>query len=119
MTTFPKLKTAAVAQYPATKTLAYRNRVLRFLDGQEQRYRDSAGPLHRWEIRLNELDEGEIAAIDGFFWTNQGRLGGFTFTDPWDGTTYSNCSLASDEMDLTSLGEMRGKTALTVIENRY
>ena len=119
MATFPKLKTAAVAQYPATKTVVYSNRALRFLDGQEQRYRDSAGPLHRWEIRLNELDEGEIAAIDGFFWTNQGRLGSFTFTDPWDGTAYSNCSLARDELDLTSLGEMRGKTALTVIENRY
>lgn len=119
MAIFPKLKTSAVAQYPATKGLIFQNTVLRFVDGIEQRYRDSAGPLHRWEIRLNELDEWEIAAIDGFFWSNQGRLGSFSFTDPWDGTTYTNCSLASDEMDLTSLGEMSGKTALTVIENRY
>lgn len=118
MATFPKLKTAAVAQYPATKALILQNRVLRFVDGLEQRYRESAGPLHRWEIRLNALDESEIAAIDGFFWSNQGRLGDFSFTDPWDGATYTNCSLASDEMDLTSLGEMSGKTALTVIENR-
>jgi hypothetical protein len=119
MSTFPRLKTTAVAQYPATKTVEFQNRVLRFVDGLEQRYRESAGPLHRWEIRLNELDEGEIAAIDGFFWSNQGRLGSFTFTDPWDGASYSNCSLSSDELDLTSLGEMRGKTELTVIENRY
>ena len=119
MSTFPKLKTAAVAQYPATKKIAFQNRVLRFVDGIEQRYRDSAGPLHRWEIRLNELDEGEIAAIDGFFWSNQGRLGSFTFTDPWDGTAYTNCSLGSDELELTSLGEMWGKTELVVVENRY
>ena len=119
MASFPKLKTSAVAQYPAAKTLAFRNRVLRFLDGREQRYRESAGPLHRWEIRLNALDESEIAAIDGFFWTNQGRLGDFAFTDPWDGTSYPNCSLESDEMELTSLGEMLGKTSLTVVENRY
>ena len=118
MASFPKLKTAAVAQYPATKGLVFRNRLVRFLDGQEQRYRLSAGALHRWEIRLNELDEAEMAAIDGFFWANQGCLEGFTFTDPWDGTLYANCSLAADEMDLTSLGEMRGKTSLTVVENR-
>src|SRR5579872_7054479 len=106
MATFPKLKTAAVAQYPANKRVAFQNQVLRFMDGQEQRYRDSAGPLHRWEIRLNELDESEIAAIDGFFWSNQGRLASFSFTDPWDGTVYANCSLGGDQMDLTSLGEM-------------
>jgi len=93
--------------------------VLRFVDGLEQRYRESASALHRWDIRLNELDEAEIAAIDGFFWSNQGQLGSFTFTDPWDGTSYANCSLASDELDLTSLGEMCGKTELTVVENRY
>ena len=119
MATFPKLKTAAVAQYPASKRILFQNQILRFLDGQEQRYRNSAGPLHQWEIRLNELDESEIAAIDGFFWANQGRLENFSFTDPWDGTVYANCSLGADLMNLTSLSEMHGETALTVIENRY
>ncbi len=118
MATFPRLKTAAVAQYPANRIILFQNRVLRFLDGKEQRYRERGNPLHRWEIRLNELDEGEIAAIDGFFWSNQGRLGSFAFTDPWDGTTYPDCSLASDDLELLSLGEMRGKTELIVAENR-
>jgi hypothetical protein len=40
MATFPKLKTNAVAQYPASKTARYQNQALRFLDGTEQRYRD-------------------------------------------------------------------------------
>jgi len=118
MATFPQLKTSAVAQYPATKALRFQNQTLRFLDGSEQRYRDSAGPLHQWVISLNELDENEMAAFEQFFQDNQGRLGSFAFTDPWDGTQYANCSLASDEMDLNSLGEMSGKTSLTVIENR-
>ena len=116
--TFPKLKTSAVAQYPATKTVAFQNCILRFVDGTEQRYRGSAGPLRRWKVRLNELDEGELAAIDGFFWSNQGRLGDFTFTDPWDGTNHLNCSLDEDELEMTSLGEMRGKTDLTIVETR-
>lgn len=118
MTTFPQLKTGAVAQYPATRSLVFQNQTVRFLDGSEQRYRDSAGPLHQWVIRLSELDEGEMTAFEQFFEANQGRLGSFAFTDPWDGTQYANCSLASDALVLSSFAEMRGKTSLTVLENR-
>lgn len=118
MTTFPLLKTGAVAQYPATKSVRFVNQTVRFLDGNEQRYRDSAGPLHQWVIRLADLDDGERAGLEQFFQEYQGRLGSFAFTDPWDGAQYSNCSLAADGLDVSSLAEMRGKTSLTVIENR-
>ena len=102
MATFPQLKTGAVAQYPATKSLRFQNQTVRFLDGSEQRYRDAAGPLHQWVIRLSELDESETAAFEQFFRDNQGRLGSFAFTDPWDGRLYANCSLASDELAVSS-----------------
>jgi hypothetical protein len=118
MATFPQLKTGAVAQYPATKALRYQNQTVRFVDGTEQRYRDSAGPMHQWVINLTELDESEMAAFEQFFQANQGRLASFAFTDPWDGTEYANCSLGCDQLDLSSLAEMSGKTSLTVIENR-
>ena len=118
MATFPLLKTNAVAQYPAGKAVSLRNQLLRFVDGREQRYRDSAGVLHRWTIRLERLDESELGAIEQFFGDNQGRLGSFAFTDPWDGTQYPDCSLAADELELAWLGEMRGTASLTVIENR-
>lgn len=118
MATFPQLKTGAVAQYPATKSLQFQNQTVRFLDGSEQRYRDAPGPLHQWVIQLNELDESEMAAFEQFFEANQGRLGSFAFTDPWDGTQHPNCSLASDGLALSSQAEMRGRTSLTVIENR-
>ncbi|HYW41658.1 MAG TPA: DUF2460 domain-containing protein [Bryobacteraceae bacterium] len=118
MATFPNLKTSAVAQYPAQRTLSFQNQALRFLDGTEQRYRDSAGPLHRWVIRLSQLDEGEAAALDAFLAANQGAFVNFAFTDPWDGQVYQNCSLSADEMDLTAVADMSGKTVLTVVENR-
>ena len=118
MLTFPKLKTNAVAQYPAIRAFRFQNQPLRFVDGVEQRYRDSAGPLRRWEIRLDALDESEMAELEQFFADNQGGFGNFAFTDPWDGTQYANCSLASDELDLTAMAEMQGRTSLTVIENR-
>ena len=40
----------------------------------EQRYRDGAGPLHRWRIPLNLLDEGEMAALGHFFADSQGAF---------------------------------------------
>jgi len=118
MVPFPKLKTAAVAQYPATKVVRFQNQVLRFVDGSEQRYRDSKDALRRWVIRLEKLDESELASLERFFAGSQGRLASFAFTDPWDGTQYSNCSLASDEIELTATGELRCATALTIVENR-
>ena len=118
MATFPTLKTSAVIQYPATRKVRYQNQALRFVDGTEQRYRDCAGPLRRWEIRLSQLDEGEIAALEQFFADNQGAFGSFAFTDPWDGTAFQNCSLEMDGLKTTATAEMNGATSLTVVENR-
>jgi hypothetical protein len=118
MPTFPKLKTGAVAQYPAARTLQFQNQVLRFVDGTEQRYRDSAGALHAWKISLAALDEGEMAALERFFADCQGRYASFAFTDPWDGTVYADCSLASDEAEMVSVREMSGRVSWTVVENR-
>lgn len=116
--TFPTLKTGAVAQYPARRTVRFQNQALRFVDGSEQRYRDSAGPLHRWEIRLAQLDEAETAAVAAFVEANEGAFGTFSFTDPWDGTVYPNCSLAADDVVLTGADEMSGAATLVVMENR-
>jgi len=118
MAFFPKLKTGAVAQYPAKRTMSFQNQILRFIDGAEQRYRDACATLHQWEICLKALDEGELVAIENFFLQNQGRFGTFEFTDPRDGRVYPNCSLMLDELELTGVEEVRGKTTLRVAENR-
>jgi len=118
MTTFPKLKTDAVAQYPLTTTLAYQNQTLTFVDGTQQRYRDSGAVQMRWEIRLADLDEGETAAIEEFFLINQGAFGSFTFTDPRDGAVYEDCSLEADGLQAETIAEMRGASSLVVMQNR-
>ncbi len=116
--TFPRLRTNALAQYPAIRTLRFRNQVVQFVDGTAQRYRDSSGPLREWDIHVEQLDESELAAIGQFFAENQGAFGDFSFTDPWSGQTYPNCSFASDALGLTSLAEMQGRTSFTVKQNR-
>ena len=117
-TTFPLLRTGAVMQYPATRAFSYSNAVLRFVDGSQQCYRESKDDLRRWLIRLDLLDEAEVASLQAFFVTNQGRFASFSFTDPWDNTAYPDCSLDQDIFEFTLAGEMRAKTSLIVRQNR-
>jgi len=115
---FPTLKTGAVTQYPAKKILQFNTYAIRFLDGTEQRFRDNPSVLHQWTIDVDLLDEAELGTLDQFFVANEGRFGSFSFTDPWDGTVYPNCSLAGDIFAFQLRGEMRGKTTVVVRENR-
>ncbi len=71
-----------------------------------------------WAVQLSQLDEAEIAALEQFFEDEQGALGHFAFTDPWDGTNHPNCSLASDTMMLVCAGELQRATGLKIVENR-
>jgi hypothetical protein len=118
MAAFPHLKTNAVMQYPATRGFAFSNAVLRFIDGSQQCYRESKDALRRWQIRLDLLDESELAALQAFFAANQGRYASFSFTDPWDNTEYPDCSFDQDAFDFILAGEMRARTALVVKQNR-
>jgi hypothetical protein len=118
MATFPKLKTDAVVQYPLGRTTAFRNQTLTFVDGKQQRYRDGAAARLKWEIRLANLDEGELAAIEEFFLANQGAFGSFSFTDPIDGTVYEDCSIEGDRLSVTTVAEMRGAATITVVQNK-
>src|SRR4051812_27739574 len=118
MRTFPTLKTGAVAQYPAAREFEFTNQVLRFVDGSEQRFRLSGTVLHRWEIRLDSLDETELASVEEFFYQQQGVFASFSFQDPWDGTEYPDCSIEADTVTLESLAELRGRTFITIRENR-
>ena len=114
MAEFPKLKTGAVAQYPSTREARLRNDSVRFLDGSFQRYRGTA-LRRRWVIRLELLDEGEMAALEEFFAAMQGGYASFTFTDPWDEQDYAGCRLG-DEAAFVAAGEMQGSTILTVTQ---
>jgi hypothetical protein len=118
MSAFPLLKTGAVLQYPASQSSSHSTCVLRFVDGSEQRFREQAQPLRKWTIRLELLDETEVATLEGFFQSQLGRLGDFAFTDPWDGTIYPSCSLEEDSITMMFEDPMRGKVTVVVRENR-
>jgi hypothetical protein len=115
---FPTLKTGVVAQYPSDRARQFSTQVFRFLDGSEQRFPAYGAPLRRWAIRLDLLDESELVSLEQFFESQDGRAGIFSFTDPWDGAVYPNCSFDNDVLALEYQGQARGKTSVLVKENR-
>ena len=115
---FPKLRTGAVAQYPAARSLSYSTEVAKFIDGKEQRSRGYVAPLRRWAIQLKLLDEGELAAFDRFFQDQAGASGVFSFTDPWDGTVHTQCSFEGDDLEVRLDDPRSGRTKFVVRENR-
>jgi phage-related protein len=118
MASFPVLKTGAVAQYGSDRSRKFSTQVVRFLDGSEQRFPGYGAALMQWVIRLESLDESELTNLEQFFEDLGGRAGTFSFTDPWDGTVYASCSFGSDELALGFEEVARGKTQVTVKENR-
>lgn len=117
MSAFPRLKTGAVAQYPATRTAGYATQAFRFLDGTEQKFPLRGRAATRWVIKLDLLDDTEMAQVCAFFQSEQGRFGTFSFVDPWDASIHSNCSFESDELALSLDGEARGSLQVVIKEN--
>jgi uncharacterized protein DUF2460 len=117
MAEFPRLKTGAIAQYPATRTESYDTTVMRFIDGSEQRFRNVGRPLRTWLLRLDLLDEAELHELEQFFAVQRGSLDDFAFTDPWDETQHPSCRLEEQEFVGQYLAEHRGMTRMTITEN--
>ena len=118
MAQFPKLKTGAIAQYPATKEYRFSTVTSSFVDGTEQRYRDLRGSRQRWVVNLSQLDDGEIAELLEFFRIQQGRLGEFDFEDPWTQMVISNCHFEQDTLPVRADGEFDSRTRLVILGPR-
>ena len=118
MADFPALKTGVVAQYPTDRQRNFSTQVFRFLDGSEQRFPGYGAPLRQWTIRLDLLDESELENLEQFFESEGGRAGSFSFTDPFDGTVYANCSFDADQLALNFAGPQQGQTTVVIRENR-
>lgn len=118
MANFPALKTGAFAQYPSDRTRQFSTSAYRFMDGSEQRFPRYAAPLRHWTLRLDLLDEGELATLEQFFVTQGGRAGNFSFTDPFDGTVCPSCSFDRDTARFEYAEMSRGAAVVTIEENR-
>jgi len=117
MSEFPRLKTGVAVQYPVRMTLGYRTRILRFLGGGEQRFRQRGTGKRRWTIQLDRLDEQEAAEVLAFFEAQQGCAGEFAFTDPDTGIRYPSCSFEEDQCYVRYMREGAAAATLVIREN--
>ena len=116
MATFPLLSSGAVTQYPASFTDGQAVQVIRFLDGSDQRYPTQGRTFRSWQIRLDLLNETEIAQLEAFFTEQQGDFSPFIFPDPISGTNISNCRVAAPGLVTAYVGVDVSAASLIVSE---
>jgi hypothetical protein len=112
--TFPTLNSGAVSQYPTVKVRRFKNTAVRFVDGKEQRFRQSGGMVRAWMVRLENLTGDELVRVAEFLRLQGGRSMTFAFTDPFDGVTYEHCHLGEDDSQW-SVAEQEKGTAVVWI----
>ena len=114
MPDFPALKTGAVAQYPLEYGVRFATQAVRFMDGSWQRFPLYGAGLRRWTLKLDLLDEDELAAVIAFV-ERQGSAP-FAFTDPNTGAIAPTCVISGRHLDVTMKGEFRGETSIVIRE---
>lgn len=117
MADFPILSTGAVTQYPSTGSVQYTAELLRFVDGTEQRWPQSGKAVRSWTVHLSQVSEEELAAVEEFFVSQQGRFGSFSFRDPFDGTVYADCSFEADSLRSVLFDEESAASTLVIRTN--
>jgi hypothetical protein len=118
MLTFPTLKTGSAVQYPFRNSASFGTEVLKFLGGDEQRYRVKPGSLRSWVVTLALLSEDELEQFESFFFAAAGTFATFSFTDPATGTVYPECHLKDDDLSSVFNGEMRAGASLVIQQGR-
>ncbi|MGE5569001.1 MAG: phage head spike fiber domain-containing protein [Rhodospirillales bacterium] len=83
MLCFPQLLTGAVSQFPGRKGIERRTVVNEAEDGRTVKLGDAAASELEWVLELKGLTDSEWEAIEELFEAVEGRLGTFTFLDPF------------------------------------
>jgi hypothetical protein len=95
MATFPQLSSNAVMQYPAPQAHVRAGRIVRFIDGSDQRFIALGKTVRSWQINLTLLNEQEVADIEAFFEEQGGEYSMFDFPDPVSGAIVPNCRFSA------------------------
>ena len=117
MSTFPKLKSGAFAQYPTRQSRIAPTWIGSFLDGTEQRFRLFGEVKRTWILDLELLSEEEICRVQEIWREVAGPIGTFSFECPFDSTVFPECGFGGSELKSTWDFDARAKTRI-LIEQR-
>jgi hypothetical protein len=116
MATFPILSSTAVMQYPAPLARVRAGRIVRFIDGSDQRFIALGKTLRSWQIKLTLLNEQELGQIEAFFKAQDGEYSLFDFPDPFSGAAVPNCRFSAPTLVTGYQATDVGATSFWVIE---
>lgn len=114
MPAFPKLSSAALAQFPLTRRARFDTDVLHFADGSEQRFRRAGRASLGWSVDLSLLGEEEVARLLQFVEACAGSRYAFDFEDPSSGTVHTGCHIADDMTAFQIDPDLRGRGRLVI-----
>jgi hypothetical protein len=84
------------------------------MDGSQQRFRLYGAGLRRWKIRLDLLDEQELAAVAAFL--EQQGTAIFAFTDPVTGDQVASCVISGQSYNAGAADEMNANATVEIEE---
>lgn len=116
MATFPQLSSNAVTQYPAPQAHVRAGRIVRFIDGSDQRFIALGKTLRSWQVNLTLLNEQELADIEAFFEEQGGEYSMFDFPDPVSGVIVPNCRFSAPTLVTAYQATDVGAASFWVIE---
>jgi len=115
MAEFPVLKTGALAQDGLECGFRTRTRMLRYVDGGQQAVK-TRRTRKRWAVRLERLDERELALVSELVEEVRGGTNTFAFTDPRTGLRHETCRIEGGDFEAYLAGLGDGRTELKIVE---
>jgi hypothetical protein len=82
MLVYPQLRTGAVSHYPIVKRRRKRTVVNTLANGRSWKFADDAAEVTVWRLEYAGLSDEELAELQAFFISVEGRLRSFSFLDP-------------------------------------
>lgn len=105
---YPTLSAGVVCEYPFTESSEFFSSVQDSEIGQRYVYAWYAAGLtgfpsnyqRTWKLEYPVLSDADLATLETFFMTQQGRYSSFSFTDPVDTLTYTHVRFDSDQFQI-------------------
>jgi hypothetical protein len=118
MSVYPLMASGARFQKPFTVESSFLHVTNEMPSGPRFSYSKRTDPLHKWTLTYSALTDADLATIEAFFESMNGRYGVFTFTDERL-TAYTNCRFDQDALEVHYVGPNQSTLQVTICEVGY